>query len=322
MKIDELNKLSEKFRQPMTPERFGLMKEYLRQLGLDPDNLYQELEMSERYVQMHQDTTYFETASPLHSHTFYEILCCRNSSGVEYLVGTERYRLQKGDIVFVSPGVSHRPLLPGNMPEPYIRDVLWLSPDFIQLLKQLFPDPGIYRNNESSLLRTAGTQWEYVGELLREAIAESERREPGWQIVAMGKAMGFLTHLTRAFQDVKSVSMEAEKPELLDQVMAYIEANLARKITLEDVARSFFVSESTISQTFRKKMGVSFYRCVTQRRLIGAKSLILAGVTLEDVARQVGFSDYSAFYRAFRQEYGISPRRYRSLQSGGGKPQL
>ena len=63
-------------------------------------------------------------------------------------------------------------------------------------------------------------------------------------------------------------------------------------------------------------MGVSFYRCVTQRRLIAAKGLILEGTALEAVAGRTGFSDYSAFYRAFRQEYGISPRQYRTLQEG------
>ena len=61
-------------------------------------------------------------------------------------------------------------------------------------------------------------------------------------------------------------------------------------------------------------MGISFYRCVTQRRLIAAKKLIEADISLESTAEQVGFSDYSTFYRAFKQEYGISPRQYRSLQ--------
>jgi AraC-like DNA-binding protein len=61
-------------------------------------------------------------------------------------------------------------------------------------------------------------------------------------------------------------------------------------------------------------MGVSFYRCVTQRRLISAKSLIEQEIPLEDVGRRVGFSDYSTFYRAFKKEFGISPRQYRKLQ--------
>ena len=64
-------------------------------------------------------------------------------------------------------------------------------------------------------------------------------------------------------------------------------------------------------------MGLSLYHYITQRRLISAKNLISTGIPLEHVATQVGFSDYSTFYRAFKQEYGISPRQYRSLQENG-----
>ena len=108
--------------------------------------------------------------------------------------------------------------------------------------------------------------------------------------------------------------MKAEKPELLDRVLHYIEEHLAQKISLSDVAHHFFVSESTITQLFRRKLNVSFYHCVTQRRLIAAKALIDRNVRMEDVSQRVGFADYSAFYRAFKKEYGISPVQYRKLQ--------
>ena len=107
--------------------------------------------------------------------------------------------------------------------------------------------------------------------------------------------------------------LRVEKPELLERVLAYMEENMTRKLSLEEVAKHFFVSESTISQTFRQKMGVSFHRCLNQRRLIAAKMLISEGIPLEGIGEQVGFTDYSTFYRAFKQEFGISPRQYRKL---------
>ncbi len=265
--------------------------------------------MDSLYVDTHQDITRSNAQLQFHSHTFYEMLCCRNTCGAEYLVGSERYKLQKGDIIFVPPGISHRPLLPENLAEPYIRDVLWISEEFLQLLKL----PEEFRR--PFLFRTAGTDWSYVCDLFRNGVRETERGLPGWDTLVTANTTTILIHLFRAGLDRHTKPMIAEKPELLDQLLAYIEAHMSEKITLADTAHHFFISESTISQTFRKKMDISFYQCVTQKRLIASKALIEQNIPLETVSERVGFSDYSSFYRAFKQEYGISPRQYRKMQN-------
>lgn len=292
----------------------------LHALGYEPGTLYQELEMESRFVDTHQDVSWSNAHVSLHSHTFYEVLCCRNTCGAEYLVGSERYRLQKGDIIFVPPGVSHRPLLPEKMTEAYTRDVLWLSMEFIGILKSIHSGSFSGTVRRSSLLRTAGTKWEYLSDLFRTGVQEAESAAPGWEGVVIGNTITLCTHLARAFFDHRDLSLHAERPELLDRAMAYIEENLSQKITLSDVARYLYVSESTVSQTFRNKMGVSFHQCLTQRRLIAAKQLIQEDVPLENVGIRVGFPDYSTFYRAFKKQFGISPRQYRKLQEDTAAP--
>lgn len=42
-------------------------------------------------------------------------------------------------------------------------------------------------------------------------------------------------------------------------------------------------------------------------------TLILEGVLAEQAGAQVGFGDYSTFFRAFKREYGLSPTEYRKL---------
>ncbi len=314
MKLAELQRLAAPIGQRGTPRTRQEMNDLLRSLGLQPGNFYQELEMSERYVETHRDETGTNHTVSLHSHDFYEILYCTNTCGAEYLLGADRYRLQQGDILIVPPGMSHRPLLPEQMPEPYRRDVLWVSREFFDQLLQNTCGCAWGSLTTAHLLRTAGTRWEFLGGLFRSGVQESEQRRPGWQSLVLGNTINLLTYLYRATAENTGALLPAEEPQLLDRIMAYIEQNLAEKITLADVARRFYVSQSTVSQTFRNKMGVSFYRCVTQRRLIAAKSLILQDVPLEVVGRRVGFGDHSTFYRAFKQEYGISPRQFRKLQ--------
>ena len=313
MKLGELRKLAQLLPDSSAPDAHQRMQQYISEMGLDPKVLYQELEMTSRFVDTHRDTSFSNAHLQLHSHTFYELLYCRNSCGAEYLVGSERYRLQRGDIIFVPPGVSHRPLLPEHMTEPYNRYVLWLSREFMELYATLFPYPFAERQASVNILRTGGTPWEGLGELFRQGVQEAEQQQEGWEAAVVGNTVMLLTQLKRATDDRTARSMKAEKPELLDRITAYIEENYAANITIEQLAKQFYVSASTISHLFKQKLGVSLYRYVTQRRLIAAKSLIQQGVLLESVATHTGFQEYSGFYRAFRQAYGISPRQYRSL---------
>ena len=314
MKLTELQKLVKQVPDLQGLELQQWLQNRLPDIGLDPNSIYQELEMTSRYVDTHRDTSYSNAQMQLHSHTFYELLCCINSCGAEYLVGSERYRLQQGDIIFVPPGVSHRPLLPENMPEPYMRYVLWLSPEFMAQYARLFPYAFTEKQSRASMLRTGGTSWEHLGDIFRAGVQEAERQADGWEAAVIGNTMLLLTQIKRATDAQTAHPLKAEQPELLDQIATYVEENFSRAITIGDLAKTFFVSSSTISHLFKQKLGVSLYRYVTQRRLIAAKTLIEKGRQMEDVAAQTGFTDYSGFYRAFKQTFGISPRQYRALQ--------
>lgn len=320
MKLDMVRQLSMRFSPPKNQEDLQRIWEVLQQEGVQFQNFYQELEMSHPMVETHQDESFTNDTMTLHSHNFYELLFCRSCDRVEYLVGTERYRLCPGDIIMVAPGISHRPLLPEDMKISYQRDIVWISETFAELLPRLLPGSRLVGEIPNVVfLRTGGTRWEFLKELFRNGVKEAEWRKPEYEGVVLGNTLSILSQIARAMDETSVSQLKAEKPELLDKVMAYIEAHLGEKITLEETAKNLYVSVSTITQLFRQKMGVSFHRCVTQRRLIAAKNLIAEGVGLEQISDQIGFSDYSSFYRAFKQEYGISPRQYKKLQQPNGE---
>ena len=313
MKLGELRQISQSLVKAEGSAAQQSMYEQILALGLDPHTFYQELEMASPFVDTHRDVSYTNTYLNLHSHTFFELLYCRNSCGAEYLVGADRYRLQKGDIIFIPPGVSHRPLLSEKPVEPYKRYVLWLSPKFMENYAALFSYSFTEKQTSASMLRTDGTKWEFLGDLFRNGVLESERQEDGWESAVIGNTISLLTQIKRATTDRSAHTLKAEKPELLDRIMAFVENNYTKPFTIDTLAKTFFVSSSTISHLFKQTMGVSFYRYVTQRRLIAAKTFIEKGMLLDEVATRTGFQDYSSFYRAFKNEFGISPRQYRNL---------
>lgn len=196
---------------------------------------------------------------------------------------------------------------------PYRRCVLWLSSEFLEEYARLFPYPFSEKQKTVGMLRTSGTAWESLGALFRSGVQEAEQAADGWEAAVFGNTVTLLTQIKRAADERSIRAMEAEKPELLDRIMAYIEERYSTPLSVGEVAKKFFVGSSTVSHLFQQKIGVGFYRYVTQRRLIAGKVLIEEGAPIETVAARIGFQAYSGFYRAFQQEFGIAPRRYCKL---------
>lgn len=318
MRLDELIRLSAG--NGSSAQKRERLRLELEGRGSNWSDMYHQLEMSHRYVDAYRHESMEGGHVPRHSHGFYELLFCRNSCGIEYLLGPSRYRLQRGDLLFAPPGADHCPLLADQMVEPCRRDVIWISREFMARLAKTFPFPAGADWDKPFLLRTAGTPWEVLGDHFSVCVQEAFQRAPGWETLVAGNTMALLTLLARAMTGQSSALLaQAETPELLEQAVAYIEAHLGEQITLANTAKHFWVSESKISQAFRRKLGVSFYRYVTQRRLVAAKSLIVQGAALNTVNERVGFSDYSTFFRAFKREYRMSPSQFRDQQIRRGE---
>jgi AraC family transcriptional regulator len=97
------------------------------------------------------------------------------------------------------------------------------------------------------------------------------------------------------------------------RLVDYIEDNLADRPTLDDLAARAGFSKFHLHRLFKSVTGQTAGGYMLSRRL--ARSLgLLAGTKLRtgDIAAELGFYDHSAYCRAFRKEFGMSPSQYRS----------
>lgn len=328
MKISDFKELFEYIKLAgIHDDPYSLTKQELENLAKNPEarkkilsvshqknlNFYQELEMNSPYVNTHRDISYEPECVQLHSHSFYEIIFCE-SGDIQYLIADKRYRIHAGDVILVPPGISHRPLFYEKMKEPYSRIILWICTDFLRTITTHCPKELLQkiRSQEHFLLRTEGTPYKYIESFFKRGVQEVNETAPLWEMSLYANTTMLLVHLCRAMLFTDSV-FPTEKREDLDRIITYIEKHYSDKITLEDTARSFHISTSTLGKLFYKKLGISFYHFVTQRRLINSKLKIEEGSSMEEAALTCGFCDYSAFYRAFKKEYGITPREYKKL---------
>ena len=291
------------------------LKEKFDALGINLETIYQELEMSSAYADSHRDISREAGLVRPHSHSFYELIYCVSCDNMQYIIGTERYRLQRGDVIWVPPGVSHCPLFPESMKKPYERIVLWVNAERMAEFYSQWPELNLRRNlsRRHYLLRTAGMAREReLREAFQRGCRESEKRQPGWELALYGNTNFLLTLLTRAMSGAGEQPLR-EKTELLDELLAYVSEHLQEKITVSDTAHKLHVSESTVTHLCGKRLGLSFYRYVTQQRLNRARQLMLEYEDLGSVAEKAGFCDYTSFFRAFKQEYGLSPSEYRKI---------
>lgn len=314
MTVHKIRQLADTLRTNHSPETRSQVEEALSEMGLSLTEMFQQLEMEHKNVEAFREEGRCGLSNPMHTHRFLELICCRSTIGSRCIIDGKEFPLVQGDILMVPPGVSHAVLMPEDPALHRRHYVLWISLDFLSRMAEEFPFFSRYAFTTGTLLHTAGTGWEHLELSLRSIVEENESKAPGWEPAMSAAAVHLLVQLSRAVLAASSPAADRssqEKQDLLNRLLIYIEANLSEKITLEDTAAHFFISTTTLSSLFSKRMGISFYQYVLQRRLREARDRIAQGVPIETAAAKVGFSDYSAFYRAFRREYGVSPRQYR-----------
>lgn len=277
-------------------------------------NAYQEFEMKGNgLVDIHVSVSHKPEVLPLHSHTFYEIIFI-SSGNLNYLLDGKRYRIRQGDILLIPPGISHRPLFLEELDVPYERISLMIAAGFWAEMTAKYPDLDYAftrcRELDSYLLRTPSATWSGLKAGFYMLVREASEKKLGWELCMNSHALALMLHIGRTLYYQGGISPSSEKHQMLDDIFNYINNHYQEPISLDFLADRFLVSKSTISHLFQQKLGISFYHCVIQRRLIGAKNSMLSGTRIHDVWEPYGFADYSSFYRAFKKEYGISPSEF------------
>ena len=256
---------------------------------------------------------YFDSAScdvALHSHPFYEIYCLLDGR-MDYIVSGRSYTLLPGTLLLIAPGEMHRPDIRAK-DQTFDRVVFWMSEQFFHSLSTELPRlvqtiSGAARS--WNLLSPDPSTYQVLRGLLFSLLYEKELSDANSMFMSRLIVTQLLVHLSRFLS--KSPMAAPAKQEIrytaTMKIYDFINAHFREEIGVAALAERFYMDKNTLNRQFKHYVGLTPGEYIRRRRLENAHTLISRGIGAQTAGYQSGFGDYSAFYRAFRQEYGISP---------------
>lgn len=235
-----------------------------------------------------------------HCHDTYEILYVLSGSGRFVVEGTS-FAIKPGTLIIIRPFEYHSMQLnPDSVYERYVIHFAdaHMVDDAKNLLKTILSDA-----EGSGKLYTAPS-------LSSNILPVFERFDMAGSLPVNEKIIYVKTLLSEmmVFLSISGgEQISINEAELGARVIRYLNENIYRNISLDTLARRFFVSKYYLCRAFKKHNGVSVHGYVNHKRVLYAKQLIEQGETASGAAYKVGFGDYSAFYRAYVKIIGKSP---------------
>jgi len=103
--------------------------------------------------------------------------------------------------------------------------------------------------------------------------------------------------------------------ENLENVKKFIDENIDRNISLEEMAEKANLNQSYLSRSFKKQYGLSPHNYALNERVNRSKKLLEQGFDISQIALELGFYDQAHFYRAFKNSFLITPNDYKNIKN-------
>jgi AraC-like DNA-binding protein len=264
-----------------------------------------------------------------HRHEFFQIFANQTGAAM-HMIGGRRFEYGARSLVFVLPYRVHQMVHPPeatycvmNFASNFLRhDFSLTSLQMEEASINEYPEltPFIYQGFVHFAFDEAG--FAHIQSLLDRLHRLHAERTLGTPLRIRAGVLELIGFATERYADQLRTLAEGRvylqrRTDALRRALKFIDENLQREISLNDVAEGVFLSPNYLSQMLKKQTGLAFVEWLTGRRMDRARELLAhTPDRVCTIADAVGFRDQAYFTRRFRQRFGVSPSGYRqTLQS-------
>ncbi len=257
-----------------------------------------------------------------HRHTFFEICLVGAWGNGVFTVEGQPFPIASGDLFIARPGVVHRIQNKGeqNM------ELFWVSFDWNENRQSDASESDksagardLLRALADSPLAVARDDGLIIGlwNALRAVAQGPQHAGKDAQLAALQRALLLQIAATGAGQNAPDAPLPLPTPHHLARLGArYIHDNLARKLSVAEIAAHLHLSPRHFQRLFAEFTGVSPSTYLETTRIDRARHLLRAtDEPIKAIAAAIGLPDVHHFTRVFGKRCGISPAAYRQSQT-------
>lgn len=246
-----------------------------------------------------------------HFHDNYEIYYLINGKKL-YFINDKLYKAEKGDLVIVNPYDVHRTSSVEKTEAERI--LINFKDEFIKELLQTQNISFIPFEKGSRRLRLDIKEQLQVENILNGIIKECKSQEYGY--VPCVRAMLFTLLLNIYRINLKQEAIEEAPANSIEQkvleVVRYICDNFQKDITVESIAKEFYLSPSYLSRIFKRITAFHMSEYIQTVRIKEAQKLLReTKIKVIEISEKVGFNQIAHFNKTFRKITNTTPLRYR-----------
>ncbi len=248
----------------------------------------------------------------VHSHDFLSIHYIV-SGRCRFLVNDQIFTVHKDDIMIINPGVPHSPL--AEDPETDVNtSIFYLGIDDLYIKGY----PKCFVPISSAVIPLRKFQQE-VYSCYHEIILTQEKKDACWPLMTKVLAQQMLVWVLKELSPQNSSSIQDyfqlktyDKQTIAQTITSYFQENYMKKISVEEIARSSYLSTTYITKIYKEITGDTPINYLIRLRMEKALEILREGhFSIQDVAKKVGYDDPYYFSKLFKKRFGISPSSYK-----------
>ncbi len=109
------------------------------------------------------------------------------------------------------------------------------------------------------------------------------------------------------FKKQETSSYEFSTNPITANTIAYINENIEKKLTVQQIAAAQHISESYLAHIFKKDLHIPIHKYILEKRIFLADKKIKSNIPATQAAIECGFQDYSGFYKHYKKIFGVPP---------------